>query len=501
MPACHLKSHHSTTITLGPPSSLNVTSLVNAAKMIHQQQFSQKVADDLLLLWIIHANIPFSVTLDYWYQALFQYLNDRNQIPRSPTTIKQRILNHFHLFQPCIAELMQQAVTHIHLACDGWTSPHQTMVVLGIIAHFTSQVGTRMNPVIGPCSLEGSYTGSNITGVVSKLLQEYGVQERLGYFIGDTASNNDTLVRALADEQVFGKRNYNAQEHRLRSVGHVINLVVTAFWFAEVDQMTLQDTVIATQDTIAECRKMGPRGKGHNITTYRLASPPRQQEFKRLGGETILHRDNATHWNTGYSMIQSLIRNRDVVDVFCLHHSEQLEEDRLSLDDWEQLADTVNILQPFHSATLCIEGDFSEPHNVLVGLEFLQATFTRVLQKYQANPHQYIHRAAAGGIVVLDKYQEFDKELTVCVAAGVLHPAYKWEYFEVAVDKLEWTDDQLLDAKLRVQGLWVTKYMPLSSLRGIEGVRQPDTPPSPVTPFAPWQAHRQRTVISNSTLN
>ena len=69
----------------------------------------------------------------------------------------------------------------------------------------------------------------------------------------------------------------------------------------------------------------------------------------------------------------------------------------------------------------------------------------------------------------------------------------------MAVDKLEWTEDQLQDVKLRVQGLWLTKYMPVSSLGGSEGERQPDTPPSPVTPFATWRAQRQRTVISNST--
>jgi len=483
------------------PTSPIISSLVNAAKMFDKQRFSQKVADDLLLLWIIHANIPFSVTSDHRFQALLQYLYDRNQIPRSPTTIKQRILNRFRVLQPRIAELMQQAVTHIHLSCDGWTSPHQTMAVLGVIEHFTSHAGKRMNPVIGLRLLEGSHTGANMAGVVSELLQEYGIQDRFGYFMGDNASNNDTLIRALADEQVSGEHHYNPQEHCLCCVGHVINLVLKAFWFGEVDRMILQDTVIVTRDTIAEWRKMGPWGKAQNITTYVLASPQRRQEFKRLGGDTMLHKDNATRCNTGYTMLQSMIRNRDAVDVFCLRHTDQLEDDRLSVDDWEQLADAVTILQPFHSATLRMESDFSELHNILVELDFLRATFTSVLQKYQANPLLHICTASAEGIVVLDKYQELYKELTVCVAAVVLHPAYKWEYFEVAVDKLEWTEDQLQDAKLHVQGLWLTKYMPVSSLGGSEGECQPDTPPYPVTPFATWRAQRQRTVISNSTFN
>jgi len=136
-------------------------------------------------------------------------------------------------------------------------------------------------------------------------------------------------------------------------------------------------------------------------------------------------------------MIRSMIRNRDTVEVSCLCHFDDLEDDRLSPDDWNQLADAVDVLEPFHSATLQMEGDFAELNNLLVGLDFLRTIFTNVLQKYQPNPHMHIRRAAAEGIVVLDKYREIYNDLTVCVAAVVLHPAYKREYFEVAVEKLE----------------------------------------------------------------
>jgi hypothetical protein len=129
-------------ITLGPPSFPIVSSLVNAAMIFDNQRFSQKVADDLLLLCIIPAIIPISVTSDHRFQALLHSLNNRNQIPPPPTTIKQCILNRCHLFWPHNDVLMYQAVTHIHLSCDGWTSPPETMAVLGIIAHFTSHAGT-----------------------------------------------------------------------------------------------------------------------------------------------------------------------------------------------------------------------------------------------------------------------------------------------------------------------------------------------------------------------
>jgi hypothetical protein len=111
------------------------------------------------------------------------------------------------------------------------------------------------------------------------------------------------------------------------------------------------------------------------------------------------------------------------VELFCLCHFDDLEDDRLSTDDWNQHADAVDVMEPFHSATLQMEGDFAKLHNLLIGLDLLQTIFTNVLQKYQTNPHLHICRAAAEGIVVLGKYREIYKDLTVCVAVVVLHAA------------------------------------------------------------------------------
>jgi len=169
--------------------------------------------------------------------------------------------------------------------------------------------------------------------VIVEILREYGVDEKLRYIMGDNATNNASLVRALAEEQVHGTYHYHAGEHWLRCVGHVINHAVKAFWFGDVYQTLSQVTVIVTNDTMAEWRKMGPWGNALNITIYVLASPQRRQEFKRLGGTTMLHRDTATWWNTGYTMIQSIIRNRDAVEVSCQRHPESLDSDRLSVDD------------------------------------------------------------------------------------------------------------------------------------------------------------------------
>jgi hypothetical protein len=118
-PARHLRTRYLKQLELGiPASSPIISGLINAAKQFDTQRFSQKVADDLLLLWIIHANIPFSMTSDHRFQALMHYINDKNRIPRSPSTIKDRILTRIQLLQQYVAKLMRQADTKIHLSCD-----------------------------------------------------------------------------------------------------------------------------------------------------------------------------------------------------------------------------------------------------------------------------------------------------------------------------------------------------------------------------------------------
>jgi hypothetical protein len=108
MLAGHFQKHHSTKLNLRVPTSSPIVSgLINAAKQLDSQKFNPKVADDLLLQWIIHTNVSFSMTSNSRFRALLLYLNDNNQLRRSSTTITEFILAHFRSLQPHVVELMQ----------------------------------------------------------------------------------------------------------------------------------------------------------------------------------------------------------------------------------------------------------------------------------------------------------------------------------------------------------------------------------------------------------
>ncbi|PWW77956.1 hypothetical protein C7212DRAFT_175444, partial [Tuber magnatum] len=52
---------------------------------------------------------------------------------------------------------------------------------------------------------------------------------------------------------------------------------------------------------------------------------------------------NATRWNSDLSMIQSLLRNQEAVNFFCLN-AHNLQADILSESNWRELESAVWIL-------------------------------------------------------------------------------------------------------------------------------------------------------------
>jgi len=164
-------------------------------------------------------------------------------------------------------------------------------------------------------------------------------------------------------------------------MGHILNLSIRAFWFGDLGGTGSQeqlDVIIVTNETMALWRKLGPWGKAHNITGYIRSSVQRKQQLKRLGAETLLQAGNATRWNSGLSMIQSLLRNKEAVNFFCLNNTD-LAQDCLSESDWLEHESAVGILQPFLRSTLRLESKAPNLWEVIPEIDYLSGVYRYVL--------------------------------------------------------------------------------------------------------------------------
>lgn len=97
-------------------------------------------------------------------------------------------------------------------------------------------------------------------------------------------------------------RDWLACNWRIRCIGHIINLVVQAFLFANVMAMgelksyNDQDKngdITNEEARRAKFRLLGPLGQGHNIIAHIRGSPARTKVFKELA-RRMIPMDNRT---------------------------------------------------------------------------------------------------------------------------------------------------------------------------------------------------------------
>ena len=424
-----------------------------------RQPWTQAVSDNLLMRLIVHENLPFRLVESPHLRALLLYQRPSIQIPKSADTARGWAITDYGKTKSQVRELLKNALTSVHLSIDGWTSPQQTMAVLGIIAHFVGANGRLYGIVLGFEELDGPHSGNNMAESVLKVVEDYGITSSVGYLVMDNASSNDTLAQELGCRLVLP--NWTWEERRLRCFGHVVNLSVRSFWFGErtskargkdVLEMIIVDREEKESDE-GRWREMGPWGKIHNICNYIRSSTQRRKAFTKVGAPKMVTGENATRWNTGYMMVTSALELRNYIQVFC-DQNPDLNDDTLNHDEWQQLGAVHQILKPFWESTKRMECRTVTTSMVIPQLEFLSFRYREVITKYAASRDKHVVQAANLGLAKLEKYYNIIKEIPVYNAAVVLDPRQKFRFFE----SLAWPARDIKNSKDQVTDLWEIQY-------------------------------------------
>ncbi|KJZ68971.1 hypothetical protein HIM_09781 [Hirsutella minnesotensis 3608] len=113
----------------------------------------------------------------------------------------------------------------IHFTFDGWTS-RQNVSFLGINSHFIDRDWKQWRLLLGLPALRKRHTGAALADEVADTICAFDLQDRIGYYTLDNATNNDTAMETLAAEFDFDKA-----ERRIRCAPHFLNLAVRAMMY------------------------------------------------------------------------------------------------------------------------------------------------------------------------------------------------------------------------------------------------------------------------------
>lgn len=207
----HLESHGVIDIRREQQATSQQLSIASAFERGEESQFKRRrlnsnisdinpaTLEQLLVRWISCCSIPFRMIERLEFRDLLFFLNPgiNTWLPTDHHTIRTWTVRAYELEKPQVQQALQSAQSKIHFTVDLWTSAN-SKALLGIISHYFADNGDLQQSVLALRELEGQHTGENQSQVIMKVIEEYGIASKVGYFMMDNAENNETMMKALS---------------------------------------------------------------------------------------------------------------------------------------------------------------------------------------------------------------------------------------------------------------------------------------------------------------
>jgi hypothetical protein len=178
---------------------------------------------------IVDNNIPLSQFGQPNFREMIKFANPEAEAALwlSHHSVARFVMRLYDYMKPQVISLLDSAISQVHISFDGWTTKGGKRGFFGIVAHFIDSRGIVRDVAIDLPQLSGAHSGDRIADCVEKTLQAFRITApKLGYFVLDNASNNDTAIATLGHRYGF-----LSSHRRLRCGAHTINLVGQAVIF------------------------------------------------------------------------------------------------------------------------------------------------------------------------------------------------------------------------------------------------------------------------------
>jgi hypothetical protein len=178
---------------------------------------------------------------------------------------------------------------------------------------------------------------------IMEIIRDFEIAHSTGYFIGDNAGSNGTCIEHLSRHLFteYGIK-FEPKKRRIRCLGHIINLSLSAFLFADnkksldeaiqeaidnegdttlcailIEQRKAKKGKKKARDDFIGWREVGALGKLHNIAVRIRRSSILSDHWRSISPMKVLGIDNVTRWNSWYLLIKVAIDKRPEIELMC----------------------------------------------------------------------------------------------------------------------------------------------------------------------------------------
>jgi hypothetical protein len=170
--------------------------VANELSSFNVQLFRQAAVE-----WLIANNYPLSELEQLAFRKLIGLANPlaKDALWQSHNSVSRYVMRYFDYLRPIVVKELSCARSKIHLSFDGWTTKGGKRGFLGIVAYYVIGDGKLRDLPIALPQLTGAHSGKRIAEVVLEILQKFDIDTlKLGYFVLNNASNNNSTILAIS---------------------------------------------------------------------------------------------------------------------------------------------------------------------------------------------------------------------------------------------------------------------------------------------------------------
>lgn len=169
---------------------------------------------------------PFSIVEDDGFREFVKALNPDYQLP-SRHSISNTLLP--VLYETCVAQMKEKISegSKFCITTDCWTS-RSTVSFIAITAHFVNSKFDMCSILLECCPMTESHTAKNLSAVLMRVTEEWGITSKILLAVSDNASN---IKNAIQNELKW---------RHLGCFAHTLNLIVKNALSNEQVCITLQ---------------------------------------------------------------------------------------------------------------------------------------------------------------------------------------------------------------------------------------------------------------------
>ena len=242
----------------------------------------------------------------------------QTEIPRLYADIKQKVQS-----------VVSSAPFHC-ITTDMWTSQHQVKGYLTLTTHFIDSEWALHSFVLATLEVPMEHTAENIGKVMTDVLFEYDISEKI---IAATTDNGTNVIKAVNQLNFL----------HMPCVGHTLNLAVKKCF--ELSQVS---------KALARIRKL----VGHfHRSTKAMSNLSEKQKLLGIKSHHLIN-DCVTRWGSTYSMLTRFIEQQQAICAVMLEGSSRDDRHLMPTDAEISVAEElIVVLKAFHDATEIISGE------------------------------------------------------------------------------------------------------------------------------------------------